>query len=56
MAHIVGGKLKPGDDAMEVDFFELNDLPANIAFSAHRRAIADYRAFLSSGEFPKADD
>ena len=56
LAHITGGKLKPGDDAVEVEFFGMDDLPANIAFSAHRRAIADYRVFLSSGDLPKADD
>jgi ADP-ribose pyrophosphatase YjhB (NUDIX family) len=56
LADMIGGELKPGDDAAEVDFFALDNLPANIAFSAHRRAIADYRTFLSTGAFPKADD
>ncbi len=56
LAQIVRGELQPGDDAIEVEFFGMDNLPANIAFSAHRKAIADYRVFLSSGEFPKADD
>jgi ADP-ribose pyrophosphatase YjhB (NUDIX family) len=56
LAHIIEGELRPGDDAMEVNFFGLDDLPVNIAFSAHRKAIADYRVFLSSGQLPNADD
>lgn len=33
---IVNGEMKAGDDAEQVKFFPLNDLPENIAFTAHR--------------------
>jgi len=36
---IVDGQLKPGDDAEEVRFFPLNELPENIAFTAHRKIL-----------------
>ena len=36
---IRGGDLKPGDDASDVNFFPLNNLPDNIAFSAHREIL-----------------
>jgi len=36
---IVDGHLVPGDDAEEVNFFPLNQLPGNIAFSAHRTIL-----------------
>jgi 8-oxo-dGTP diphosphatase len=42
LAEIVGGTLCAGDDAMEVGWFSLNDLPSNIAFVSHRQALADY--------------
>ncbi|MGE5692530.1 MAG: NUDIX domain-containing protein [Candidatus Zixiibacteriota bacterium] len=41
---IVGGKLKPGDDALKAEFFPLDGLPEDIAFSAHRRALSEYLA------------
>jgi len=36
---IINGQLKAGDDASEVTFFPLNDLPEEIAFAAHRRIL-----------------
>lgn len=39
---IVGGRLKPGDDALKAEFFPLDNLPEDIAFSAHRRALSEY--------------
>jgi 8-oxo-dGTP diphosphatase len=36
-----GGRLKPGDDAIDARFFALTRLPANIAFTAHRQALRD---------------
>lgn len=36
---IVNGPVIPGDDAEEVKFFPLNELPWNIAFLAHRRVL-----------------
>ena len=35
----IGGKLQAGDDAVDVKFFPLNNLPV-IAFDAHRDFIA----------------
>ena len=42
-AHRVGGTLVAGDDASEVAFFGPDELPAEIAFQAHRRALSDWR-------------
>ncbi|MEZ5358166.1 MAG: NUDIX hydrolase [Candidatus Zixiibacteriota bacterium] len=42
-ANIVGGELKPGDDADDARFFAFDDIPDNIAFQAHRDAIRLYR-------------
>ncbi len=36
---IKGGEVKPGDDASEVKFFPFDNLPDNIAFSAHREVL-----------------
>ncbi|MDH4037588.1 MAG: NUDIX hydrolase [Candidatus Krumholzibacteria bacterium] len=40
-ARRVGGELRPGDDASEARFFPLTATPADIAFRAHRQALAD---------------
>jgi 8-oxo-dGTP diphosphatase len=40
---IAGGTAVAGDDASEVGFFGDGEMPANIAFQAHRQAIADLR-------------
>lgn len=42
LAHIAGGALQPGDDAVDARFFAPNELPPNIAFSAHRRALTEF--------------
>lgn len=39
-----GGRLAPGDDAIEARWFRPGRLPRAIAFEAHRRALADYIA------------
>ena len=36
---IKGGDLSPGDDASDVNFFPLDNLPENIVFSAHREIL-----------------
>ncbi|NOZ62959.1 MAG: NUDIX hydrolase [Calditrichaeota bacterium] len=36
---IIGGDLRPGDDAIEANFFPLDNLPENVAFSAHREVL-----------------
>lgn len=42
-AERVGGELVPGDDATEAGWFALDALPDEIAFEAHRRALARFR-------------
>ena len=37
-----GGRLHPGDDAMEAEWFPRARLPRAIAFAAHRQALKDY--------------
>lgn len=40
---VAGGVATAGDDAAEVGFFRIAEIPANIAFLAHRQAISDLR-------------
>jgi 8-oxo-dGTP diphosphatase len=40
---VAGGVATAGDDAAEVGFFGIGEIPANIAFVAHRQAIEDLR-------------
>jgi 8-oxo-dGTP diphosphatase len=42
-ARVTGGRLKPGDDASEVEYFPLARPPRPIAFRSHREALADLR-------------
>lgn len=56
MATVVDGKLVPGDDAVETAYFDLENLPYNIAFSAHRRAIKDLKRYLEDGELPHINE
>ncbi len=48
LARRTGGDLQPGDDASEAGFFALDSPPGEIAFAAHRRALADARRTLGS--------
>ncbi len=43
-AHVVGGTLRPGDDAAEARWFAPHELPpeAEIAFSTHREALREW--------------
>ncbi len=41
-ARTTGGELRAGDDASEAAFFSFDELPHNLAFETHRRAIARY--------------
>jgi ADP-ribose pyrophosphatase YjhB (NUDIX family) len=41
-AERTGGRLKPGDDAIEARFFAISKLPRSIAFESHRRALARF--------------
>jgi ADP-ribose pyrophosphatase YjhB (NUDIX family) len=47
-ARIVGGRLKPGDDAEEVGWFALEALP-DLAFRSHRTALREYHRDLRRG-------
>lgn len=40
---ILKGKLFPGDDALDAQFFSLDNLPVNIAFSTHRIILNDLK-------------
>ena len=48
LARITGGELEPGDDATAARFFPLDRLPPDIAFAAHRRALAEFRRSVST--------
>ena len=43
-ADAIGGRLRPGDDAIAARFFPLDRLPRELAFASHEQAIADYRS------------
>jgi ADP-ribose pyrophosphatase YjhB (NUDIX family) len=45
----VGGRLSPGDDAIEARWFALSRLPRRIAFASHVAALAEFRARPVSG-------
>lgn len=48
-ARIVGGRLRPGDDADQVDWFGLTELP-ELAFRSHQRALREYHRAFRRGE------
>jgi ADP-ribose pyrophosphatase YjhB (NUDIX family) len=50
LARETGGALVAGDDADDVGFFGLDDLPGPIAFAAHRRVLAKLNAELGREE------
>ncbi len=48
-AKVIGGKLKPGDDAEEMEFFAKDKVPDNIAFLAHQQIIKEFFEIRESG-------
>jgi ADP-ribose pyrophosphatase YjhB (NUDIX family) len=44
LGKIIGGELQAGDDAKRVKYFAPQELPENIAFRAHRKALREYYA------------
>ena len=42
LAERIGGRLKPGDDAIEARYFSVAQLPDEIAFGSHRKALAEF--------------
>jgi 8-oxo-dGTP diphosphatase len=51
-AKIIGGELKPGDDAEKIEYFTKDEVPPNIAFLAHHRIIKEFFEIKES-EFGK---
>ena len=49
LARRVGGELVPGDDAVDARFFPIDEPPEDIAFRAHREALADIQEFVARG-------
>jgi len=47
----LGGALRSGDDASDARFYPLDELPADIAFTAHVEALRDVRKAAAAGEF-----
>lgn len=56
LTEFAGGELKAGDDADELRFFPLNDLPQNLAFESHIRALREYKEYLKSGRLPNPNE
>ncbi len=52
----IGGKMEAGDDASELKFFSLNDLPKNLAFESHIRALNEYKQYLKTGKLPNPNE
>ncbi|MCP4633354.1 MAG: NUDIX hydrolase, partial [candidate division Zixibacteria bacterium] len=42
-AEVISGELQAGDDVSELEYFDLDNLPENIAFSAHTVALNEYK-------------
>jgi len=49
LGNIVGGEIRPADDALEVRWFHLDEPPEQIAFESHVRALADYNRRFRGG-------
>lgn len=52
----INGQLEAGDDASELKFFPLDDLPENIAFESHTRAINEYKQYLKTRKLPDPNE
>lgn len=44
---ILAGRMRAGDDAAAIDVFSLDQLPKDLAFRSHRRALHDYKRILA---------
>jgi len=55
-AERIGGRLSPGDDAVDARYWPLSRLPRHIAFAAHRRALDEFQevAGVSARQRPHA--
>ena len=50
-AEVVGGELRPGDDASAVGYFDADELP-DLAFASTRKIIAHWQERLAQRAFP----
>jgi 8-oxo-dGTP diphosphatase len=50
LARVTGGSITPGDDAIAARWFRIARLPRDIAFEAHRQALAELAAHLRATE------
>lgn len=48
LAEAVGGRLEPGDDAIEARFFPITRPPRAIAFASHRQALREFARRLGA--------
>jgi ADP-ribose pyrophosphatase YjhB (NUDIX family) len=55
-AHVAGGELAAGDDAVEARLFAPAELPPDIAFQAHGQALQDWREAVASALVAKQDE
>jgi ADP-ribose pyrophosphatase YjhB (NUDIX family) len=44
-----GAELRWGDDAVDARFFHIDEVPAEIAFTAHRQALAEIKQYIDNG-------
>lgn len=44
---VTGGEERAGDDAIELEWFPLDALPAELAFASHRQALAELHDLLT---------
>jgi mutator protein MutT len=56
IAEKVGGELQAGDDASELKYFPLDDLPENLAFESHVRALREYIEYQNTGKLPDPNE
>ena len=53
-AEVVGGELRPGDDASEARFFGPTELPQEIAFASNREALRRWQQRVQTQENDRA--
>lgn len=41
--NIIGSNVHPGDDAVDAQFFQLDELPPEISFTSHRKVLSALR-------------
>ena len=56
LSEVIGGEIRAGDDASELRFFPLDNLPDNLAFESHIRALNEYKEYLKTGRLPDPNE